>query len=77
MECSYLHIKLDKNTYAVKHLHIIRNFCSKIVLFIYYYKKQADSHNKTAHNILTKETSLILPTFKKNKTETEVYLLHW
>ena len=29
MECSYLHIHLDKGTYAVKHVPDIRNFCSK------------------------------------------------
>ena len=39
MECSYLHIKLDKNTHAVKHPPNIRNLCSKIIPFIYYYKK--------------------------------------
>ena len=63
MECSYLHIQLDKNTHAVKHLANIRKFCSKIIPFIYYYKKQVDSYNKMVYNILTKEIPLILPCF--------------
>ena len=46
MECSYLHIQLDKNTHTVKHHPNIRNFCSKIIPFNYYYKKQVDSYNK-------------------------------
>ena len=69
IECSYLHIKLDKNTHAVKHLPYIRHFCSKIIPFIYYYKKQVDSYNKTVHNILTKAIPLILLTFKMNNRE--------
>ena len=38
MECSCSHIKLDKKTHAVKHLLSIRNICSGILPFIYYYK---------------------------------------
>ena len=38
MEYSYLNIQLDKNGHAVKHLLNIRNFCSKLIQFIYYYK---------------------------------------
>ena len=68
-ECSYLHIKLDKNTHAVKHLPNIRNFCSKIIPFIYYYKKLVDPYNKTVYNILRKQIHLILPNFSKNKKE--------
>ena len=41
----------------------------KIVPFIYYYKKQIDSYNKTVHNIKTKEIPLILLNFEKNKKE--------
>ena len=45
IECSYLHIKLDKITHTVKHHPNIRYVCSKILPFIYYYKKQVDSYN--------------------------------
>ena len=62
MKCNYLCIQLDKNTHAVKHLHNIRNFCSKIIPFIYYYNKQVYSYNKMVYNILTKEITLILLT---------------
>ena len=46
MECSYLHIKLDKNIHAAKHLPNIRNLCSKIIPCIHYYKKQVDFYIK-------------------------------
>ena len=69
MECSYLNIQLHKNTPAVKHLPNIRNFCSKIIPFIYYYKKQVDSYNQTVYNIFTREIPLILLAFIKNKED--------
>ena len=69
MECSYLHIKLDKNTNAVKNLPNIRNCCSNIISFIYYYKEEVDSYNNTVYNILMKEISSIGPTLKKSKRE--------
>ena len=37
--------------------------------FVYFYRKQTDSHNKTVHDILMKEIPLILPNFPKNKKE--------
>ena len=65
-----LHIQLDKNTHVVNHLPNIRNVCSKVIPYIYYYyKKEFNSYNKTAYNILTKDIYLILPTFKKRKKE--------
>ena len=45
------------------------NFCKKIVLFIYFNKEQIDYYNQTAHEILTKEISLILPMFPKERKE--------
>ena len=69
IKCSYLHIILDRNIHAVKQLPNIRNFYSKMIPFIYYYKKQVDSYNKIVYNTLTKEISLKLPAFKKNKKE--------
>ena len=42
------------------HLTNIKNFCAKIVPFVYYYKRQTDSYNKTVHNTLMKEMPLIL-----------------
>ena len=37
LHCYYLNVDLDKNRYAVQHLLYIKNFCVKIVSFIYYY----------------------------------------
>ena len=66
VECNYLSFQLDKGTHAVKYLHNIRNFCSKTVPFIYYYKKQVESYEQTIYNILTKEIPLITLAFIKN-----------
>ena len=59
--CSYLNVNLDKNKYPIQHLPNIKNFCLKIVPFIYYYNEQIDSYNKTVYNVLMKEIPLILP----------------
>ena len=37
--------------------------------FIYFYKKQINYYNETAHDTWTKEISLILPNFPKNRKE--------
>ena len=55
MECSYLHIKLDKNAHVVKHFPNIRSFCSKIIPLIHYYRKHVHSYNKIVYNILMKK----------------------
>ena len=68
-KCTYLNVDLDKHRYPVHHLTNIRNFCLKIVPFVYFYKKQIDFYNKTVHDILTKEIPLLLPNFQKNKKE--------
>ena len=47
----------------------IRNFCTKIVPFVYFYKKQIGSYNKAVHDILMKEIPLILPNIQENKKE--------
>ena len=69
MHCSYLNVNLNQNKYPAQHLPNIRNFCLKIVPFVYYYEKQIESYNKTIYNILTKEIPLILLNFQKNKKE--------
>ena len=68
-ECNYLNIDLDKHRYRVHYLPNIRNFCTKIVPFVYIYKKQIDYYNKTVHGFLMKDILLILPNFSKNKKE--------
>ena len=68
-ECNYLNADLRRHQYAVQYLPNIRNFYTKIVPFIDFYKKQIDYYNKTVHDILTQEIPLILPNFPKNRKE--------
>ena len=37
--------------------------------FVDFYKKQIDYYTKTVHDVLTKDISLILPNFPKNRKE--------
>ena len=60
---------MNRSKFLTQYLPNIKNFCKKIVPFIYFYKKQIDYFNQTAHGILTKEISLILPTFPKDRKE--------
>ena len=55
LECSYLNSDIRRYQYSTLYLPNIKNFWTKIVPFIDYYKKQIDYHNKTVHDILTKE----------------------
>ena len=66
-ECSYLNVDLRRHQYTTQYLPSIRNFCTKVVPFIKYYKKQIDHYTKTVHDILTKEIPLILPNFPNRK----------
>ena len=68
-ECNYLNVDLDRHRYPIHYLPNIENLCTKIVPFVYFYKKQIDSYNKTVHDILMNEIPLILPNFPKNKNE--------
>ena len=68
-ECSYWNVDIRKHKYSTQYLPNIKKFCKKIVPFIDFYKKQIDFYNKTVHAILTKEISLILPNFLKNRNE--------
>ena len=67
--CSYLNVDINRSKFPTQYLPNIRNFCKKIVPFIYFYKEQTDYYNQTTQEILTKEISLILPTFPKYRKE--------
>ena len=67
--CSYLDVDINRSKFLTQYLPNIKNFCKKIVPFIYFYKKQIDYCNQTAHEILTKEISLVLPIFSKDRKE--------
>ena len=64
-ECSYLNVDLSRYKYKTQYLTNIKKFCTKIVPFIDFYKKQIDYYNKTVHDILTRE----ILNFPKNRKE--------
>ena len=64
-----MNVDLDRNKFPTQYIPNIKNFCKNIILFIDFYKKQIDYHNQTSLEILTKEISLILPNFSKDKKE--------
>ena len=66
-ECSYLNADLSRHQNAAQYPSNPELFCKKIVPFIDIYRKQNDYYNKTAHRILTKEISLVLPNYLKEK----------
>ena len=71
-----LNTDYKNHRYPTQYIPNIKIFCIKIVPFVYSYKKQIDSYNKTVHDILTKEIPLILPNFPKNRQEkTEITAL--
>ena len=65
--CGYLDIDINRSRFPTEYIPNIRNFCKKIVPFIYFYKEQIDYYNQTAHEILSKIISLILPKFPKDR----------
>ena len=68
-KCSYLDIDINRSKFLTWYIPNIRNFCKKIVPFIYFYKEEIDYYNQTAHEMLTNEISLILPMFPKERKE--------
>ena len=75
-KCSYLHVDMNENKFLTKHIPNIRNLCKNVVPFIYFCKEQIEYYNQTAHEILTKEISLILQIFLKERKEKEASFLH-
>ena len=62
-------VDINKSKFLTQYIQNIRNFCKKIVPIIYFYKEHIDYYNQTAREILTKEISLILPKFSKERKE--------
>ena len=63
--CNYLNVNVDRNHFLTQFIPNFKNYYRKIIPFIDFYRKQIDSYNHTAHEILTNEISLILPNFPK------------
>ena len=69
MNCSYLKLKLDRKVHAVQHVPNVKNFCAKIILYVYHYKMKYDFYIiRTIYSILTKERPMILPKFDKQNS---------
>ena len=64
-EYSYLSADLRRHQYSAQYLPNIKNFCTKIVPYIDFHKKQTDYYN----DVFTKEIPLVLPNFPKNRKE--------
>ena len=59
--CTYLDDRNICDTDTKKYLLDLLAFCTKIELYVTYYKRQINLYNNTAHNILKNEIDLILP----------------
>ena len=64
----------SKGRYLLGLIQEVKDYCVKIPLHIAYYKKQIEYYNQTAHEILTNELALILPTFTRQERQREVSL---
>ena len=73
--CKYLDTGRKKNNYPSNYIPNLMVYCKEIVSYINLYKKKTDYYNCTAYEILTKEVSLILPTFPKDKRYMRYYCI--
>ena len=74
--CNDLNVNVDRNHFPTQFILNFKNYYRKIVPFIDFYKKQINSYNCTAYEILMKEISLILPNFPKDRKGKRSILLH-
>ena len=49
--CRYLDVDINRSKFLTEYPPNIRNFCKKIVPFIYFYKKQTDYYDQTTYEI--------------------------
>ena len=68
-KCNYLNDNIVCNHNSKDYISNLRVYCKMIIPLVQFYKEQISSYNHTAHNILMKEISLILPNFPKAKQE--------
>ena len=71
--CNHLDEAKSKGRYPLGLIDEVKEYCIKIAPHIDYYKKQIEYYNQTAHDILTNEIALILPTFTKTERTKERY----
>ena len=68
-KCNYLYDNIIHNHNSKEYISNLKVCCNKIIPFVKFYQEQISSYNCTAHNILTNETSFILPEFPKARQE--------
>ena len=67
--CNHFDDAKSKGGYSLGIIEEVKEYCIKIAPHIDYYKKQIEYYNQTAHDILTNEIALILPTFTKEERQ--------
>ena len=74
--CNYLNVDANRKHFPTQFILQFKNYYRKIMncfrkimSFIDFYMKQISFYNCTAHEILTKEISLILPNFPKDRKD--------
>ena len=68
-DCKYLDDASSRKDYPIELIKEMKIYCAKIAPHIAFYKKQIDYYNWTAHEIITNELALILPTLSKQERE--------
>ena len=67
--CDHLDNTKSKGRYPLGLIEEVKEYCIKIAPHVAYYKKQIEYYNQTAHDILTNELALILPTITKQERQ--------
>ena len=67
--CNHLDDTESKGRYLLGLIEEVKDYYVKIAPHVAYYKKQIEYYNQTAHEILTNELALILPTFTKKERQ--------
>ena len=65
--CTYTDKEYPPNTDSRRYMLELRAYCNKVKPIVTYYNKLINSYNNTAHNILEKETKLLLPQVGKRQ----------
>ena len=81
-DCKYLDDVKSLKDYLTQLIKDMKIYCVKIALHTDYYKKQIDYYNWTAHEIITNELALILPTLSKQEEKERYHYIsynriHW
>ena len=66
-DSKYRYLAARNDTQPSSYFHKLLAYCEKIVPYVEVYKKQISYYNCTAHEMLTNENGLILPTYPKDR----------